>query len=190
MVYGGLINKQMTARLQALGVNAIGLTGADGNLLPATRRNPVPVDFGYVGDVKTGAVNVRLLQSLLEQQAVPVLAPLTHSEGTMLNTNADTIAASVAIALSTLYEVRLVYCFEKTGVLADVNNPNSVIRNINTQRYRELLEAGALHDGILPKLENAFDAISKGVQEVLIGDAKDLITNTGPVTTGTLITRD
>jgi len=189
MVYGGLVNKQIVARLQSLGVNAIGLTGADGNLLPATRRSPVPVDFGFVGDVKTETVNVELLNSLISQRMVPVLAPLTHDKGTMLNTNADTIAASVAIALSGRFDVRLVYCFEKRGVLSDVNNPASVIQNINSERYRQLLSDGVLHDGILPKLENAFDAISRGVKEVLIGDAADLLTNTGAETTGTLITR-
>ena len=190
MVYGGLVNKQLVARLQALGVNAIGLTGADGNLLPATKRSPIPVDFGAVGDVQAGSVNTRLLQSLLSVSAVPVLAPLTHEAGSMLNTNADTIAASVAIALSGSFEVRLVYCFEKTGVLEDVDRPDSVIRAMNVARYQQLLKAGALHDGILPKLENAFDALSKGVHEVLIGDAADLMNNTGPVTVGTLITRD
>lgn len=189
MVYGGLVNKQIVARLQSLGVNAIGLTGADGNLLPATRRSPVPVDFGFVGDVKTETVNVELLNSLISQRMVPVLAPLTHDKGTMLNTNADTIAASVAITLSGRFDVRLVYCFEKRGVLSDVNNPASVIQNINSERYRQLLSEGVLHDGILPKLENAFDAISRGVKEVLIGDAADLLTNTGAETTGTLITR-
>ena len=190
MVYGGLVNKQLVARLQTLGVNAIGLTGADGDLLPATKRKAAPVDFGFVGDVRMEAVNVPLLNALLSLKAVPVLAPLTHGEGSMLNTNADTIAASVAIALSKTFDVRLVYCFEKTGVLEDVNRPDSVIHSMNMARYRKLLEAGALHDGILPKLENAFDAISKGVSEVLIGDAADLRTNTGAVTTGTLITRD
>ncbi|MFM7328700.1 MAG: acetylglutamate kinase [Bacteroidota bacterium] len=190
MVYGGLVNKQLVARLQALGVNAIGLTGADGNLFPATKRKPEPVNFGFVGDVRTDAVNVQLLGTLLSGSAVPVLAPLTHEAGTMLNTNADTIAASVAIALSNSYDVRLVYCFEKTGVLEDVSKPDSVIRSMTKARYQQLLTAGALHDGILPKLENAFDAISKGVKEVLIGDAADLRTNTGAVTTGTLITQD
>lgn len=188
MVYAGLVNKQIVAGLQQAGDNAIGLTGADGAVIRATKRAAGEVDFGYVGDLHADSVNIGLLQGLLESRATPVLAPLTLGNGTLLNTNADTIASSVAVALSTKYDVRLMYCFEKQGVLKDVSNPESVIRRLDHRSYREWLAAGIFHDGILPKLENAFAAIESGVKEVLIGDAKDLRKNTGEVTSGTLIT--
>lgn len=188
MVYGGLLNKQLVTKLQHKGVNAMGLTGADGALIRATRRPVGEVDFGFVGDLNAQSVNTELLASLLEKDIVPVIAPLSLGESTLLNTNADTIASSLAVAMSSQYHVRLVYCFEKTGVLENVNDPKSVLRHIDTARYRALLESGALHDGILPKLENAFQAIRDGVQEVLIGDAADLLRNTSQDTVGTLIT--
>lgn len=188
MVYGGLVNKQMVAQLQQLGVNAIGLTGADGNIIRATKRPANEIDFGFVGDLNEDSVNRTLLFSLLEQEVVPVLAPLTHGNGTILNTNADTIAQAVAVALSGRHDVRLIYCFDKTGVLRDVNQSDSVITKLNNLEYQNLLAAGALHDGILPKLENAFEAIGQGVREVLIGDAENLLKNTTSDTIGTLIT--
>lgn len=188
MVYGGLINKQVVAQLQKKGVNAMGLTGADGRLIQATRRPAGAVDYGFVGDLNPASVNRPLLSTLLEQGVVPVVAPLTLGDGTMLNTNADTIASSLAVAMGETYNVRLVYCFEKTGVLEDVNKPESTIRHMDGKRYADLLAAGALHDGILPKLENAFAAIHAGVREVLIGDAADLSQNIGEETKGTLIT--
>ncbi|MBM3176776.1 MAG: acetylglutamate kinase [Bacteroidetes bacterium] len=188
MVYGGLVNKQMVAQLQQLGVNAIGLTGADGNAIHATRRPAKEIDFGLVGDLSDSSVNRTFLFSLLEQELVPVLAPLTYGDGTILNTNADTIAQAVAVALSARHDVRLIYCFDKTGVLRDVNQPDSVITKLNTVDYQNLLASGALHDGILPKLENAFEAIGQGVKEVLIGDAENLLKNTSSDTLGTLIT--
>ena len=188
MVYGGLINKQVVAKLQQRGVNAMGLTGADGKLIQATRRPAGEVDYGFVGDLNSDSVNRPLLATLLAQGVVPVVAPLTLGEGTMLNTNADTIASALAVAMGDTHHVRLVYCFEKTGVLENVQDPSSVISHLNGKRYAELLAAGALHDGILPKLENAFAAIRAGVREVLIGDAADLTENIGPETKGTLIT--
>ncbi len=188
MVYGGLINKKIIARLQQLGSNAMGVTGADGNLLSATKRKPGTVDYGFVGDLTPASVNHELLNLLLNNRIIPVFAPLTHADGTMLNTNADTIASTVAVAMSKHFNVRLMYCFEKAGVLEDVNNPESVIKKINQEKYASLLKAGVLHDGILPKLENAFDAIRAGVREVLIGDADHLEKNTSAETTGTLIT--
>lgn len=188
MVYGGLINKQITAKLQQLGVNAMGVTGADGNMIKATKRPVGEVDFGFVGDLNEESVNSTLLYFLLKQNIIPVFAPLTHAEGQMLNTNADTIASAVSVALSKHFDVRLVYCFEKRGVLENVSNPDSVITTLTLPKYKQLLEAGALHDGILPKIEAAFDAIRSGVKEVVIGDAQDLKKNTGTETTGTLIT--
>lgn len=188
MVYGGLVNKQIVAHLQQWGCNALGVTGADGNMIKAVRRPVREVDFGYVGDITADSVNSTLLYFLLKQNVVPVFAPLTYSEGMMLNTNADTIASVLAISLSKHFDVRLIFCFEKKGVLREVNDENSVIRNLNESTYRQLLSEGAFHDGILPKLENAYAAIHSGVKEVLIGQASDLIRNTRVDTEGTLIT--
>ncbi len=189
MVYGGLINKQMVARLQALDCNAMGVTGADGNLLKATKRPVKEIDYGFVGDITPESVNSTLLYFLLKQNVIPVFAPLTYADGVMLNTNADTIASMLAIALSKHFDVRLIFCFEKKGVLKNVDDENSVIRELNTSLYEKLLPTGAFADGILPKLENAFKAIQSGVKEVLIGDATHLTRNTGQETEGTLITK-
>ncbi|NUN99528.1 MAG: acetylglutamate kinase [Saprospiraceae bacterium] len=189
MVYGGLVNKQLVAKLQAAGCNAIGLTGADGNVLPAHKRPVKTIDYGFVGDTTADAVNTAWLYELLAGGTTPVFAPLTHDNaGTLLNTNADTIASVLAMALSTRFEVRLIFCFEKKGVLLDVNDPDSVIRHLSWSEYNKYLLEGAFADGILPKLENAYSAIQAGVQEVLIGDAADLIKNTSEKTEGTLIT--
>jgi acetylglutamate kinase len=188
MVYGGLVNKQIVAHLQQWGCNALGVTGADGNMIKAVKRPVKDIDFGYVGDITPDSVNSTLLYFLLKQNVVPVFAPLTYADGMMLNTNADTIASVLAISLSKHFDVRLIFCFEKKGVLRDVNDENSVIRNLNEGEYQRLLAAGAFHDGILPKLENAYSAIHAGVKEVLIGEASDLIRNTRVDTEGTLIT--
>lgn len=188
MVYGGLVNKQLVAQLQQQGCNAMGVTGADGNLIRAVKRPVKDIDYGFVGDIKPESVNTALLYFLLKQNAVPVFAPLTHAEGHMLNTNADTIASVLAVALSKHFDVRLVFCFEKKGVLRDVNSNDSVIRHLNEKNYKELLGQGVFADGILPKLENAYAAIHAGVREVLIGEAGDLVRNTGQETEGTLIT--
>lgn len=188
MVYGGLVNKQIVSRLQAMGCNAIGLTGADGNVIPAVKRPVKQIDYGFVGDIRADQVNTSWLQALLGGGMVPVFAPLTHAQGSMLNTNADTIASVLAVALSKYYSVRLIYCFEKKGVLRDVNDEHSVIHHMPRQLYEELLQGKALLDGILPKLENAYAAIQAGVEEVLIGEASDLTRNTGQETAGTLIT--
>lgn len=188
MVYGGLVNKQIVSTLQQLDCNAIGLTGADGNVIKAVKRPVKDIDYGFVGDIKAEGVNTSLLYFLLKQNTVPVFAPLTHANGAMLNTNADTIASVLAVALAKHFDVRLIFCFEKRGVLMDVNDQGSVIRHLPRKKYDELLPKGVFADGILPKLENAFDAIQTGVKEVLIGEAKDLLKNTGQETEGTLIT--
>jgi acetylglutamate kinase len=188
MVYGGLVNKQIVAALQALGCNALGLTGADGNIIAAVKRPARETDFGFVGDIHEGNVNTSLVTSLLNEGVLPVFAPLTHADGVMLNTNADTIASVLAVALSRYYHVRLIYCFEKKGVLRDVNDAGSVIHHLPKRLYDDLLEKKALADGILPKLENAYAAIDAGVSEVLIGDADDIARNIGEETEGTLIT--
>jgi acetylglutamate kinase len=188
MVYGGLVNKQIVATLQTMGCNAMGITGADGNMIKAVKRPVKDIDYGFVGDIKPEGVNTSLLFFLLKQNAVPVFAPLTHADGNMLNTNADTIASVLAVAMSKHFDVRLIYCFEKKGVLMDVAKEESVITHLPKKLYDELLPKNVFADGILPKLENAFGAIHAGVKEVLIGEASDLLKNTGQKTDGTLIT--
>jgi acetylglutamate kinase len=188
MVYGGLVNKQIVAQLQQLGCNALGVTGADGNLIRATKRPVKDIDYGYVGDITPASVNSQLLYFLLKQNTVPVVAPLTHADGKMLNTNADTIASVLAVSLGKHFDVRLIFCFEKKGVLRNVDDASSVIRHLPKDLYQELLGKKAFADGILPKLENAYAAIHAGVREVLIGEAGDLTKNTGKETEGTLIT--
>jgi len=188
MVYGGLINKKLVAALQSMHCNAIGLTGADANIIPANKRPVTEIDFGFVGDIKNEAVGVEILQALLDKNLVPVLAPLTHDgQGQLLNTNADTIASALAVALCEQYEVRLIYCFEKKGVLEDIADASSVIQLIDKKKYQLLLDGKKLADGILPKIDNAFAAINSGVQEVLIGHADDLLQNITDATTGTII---
>jgi acetylglutamate kinase len=188
MVYGGLVNKKIVAQLQSLNCNAIGLTGADANIIPASKRPVKDIDYGLAGDVKAENINADVLNVLLQQNITPVIAPLTHDgNGQILNTNADTIASSLAIALSKLYDVRLIYCFEKKGILTDVEDDNSVINLITNEKYQQLLEQKKLFDGIIPKIDNAFAAINNGVKEVLIGHADDLLQNLTETTKGTLI---
>jgi acetylglutamate kinase len=189
MVYGGLVNKQIVAQLQAHHCNAMGVTGADGNLIKAVKRPKGEVDFGFVGDITSESVNSTLLYFLLKQNVIPVFAPLTHADGSILNTNADTIASVLAISLSKHFDTRLIFCFEKTGVLQDVNKEDSVITSLDKKLYEKLLKDGSFHDGILPKLENAFSAINAGVKEVLIGEHTHLLANIGYETKGTLITQ-
>lgn len=190
MVYGGLVNKKIVAKLQALQCNAIGLTGADANIIPATKR-PVTkegIDFGFVGDVVASQLSIAKFQLFLTNGLTPIVAPLTHDgKGQMLNTNADTIASSLAVALSATYNVRLIYCFEKKGVLENVDDENSAIPLITKDIYQQLKEGNKLFDGILPKIDNAFAAIDSGVKEVLIGHADNLLQNVTEKTTGTLI---
>lgn len=188
MVYGGLVNKQIVAKLQQMNCNALGVTGADGNMIRATKRPVKEIDYGFVGDIKPEGVNTALLYFLLKQNTIPVFAPLTHADGKILNTNADTIASVLAVALSKHFDVRLIFCFEKKGVLLDVNRHDSVIHHLPKSMYNELLPKKVFADGILPKLENAYAAIQAGVKEVLIGEAADLTRNTGRETEGTLIT--
>lgn len=187
MVYGGLINKQIVAQLQEFHCNALGVTGADGNMIKAVKRPVKEVDYGFVGDVTAHSVNSTLLYFLLKQNVIPIFAPLTYADGTILNTNADTIASVLSIALSKHFDVRLIFCFEKKGVLKNVSDENSVIRLLTESSYKQGLEEGIFADGILPKLENSFSAIHAGVKEVLIGEAGDLIKNTKEETEGTLI---
>lgn len=173
MVYGGLVNKDIVARLQALGENAIGLTGADMNLIMSVKRPVDLVNFGYVGDVKY--VNTRSLKSILEAGAVPVLAPLTHDkEGTMLNTNADTIASSVARALAGEYSVTLTFCSSTPGVLRNLDDPTTLVKTISKADFDSMVSDGIISEGMIPKLQNAFEAINDGVSKVVITSPSDL----------------
>ena len=173
MVYAGYINKNIVAKLQAAGCNAIGLTGADGDLIKAHKRIHATIDYGFVGDVD--AVNSELLSELINKDQTIVIAPITHDgTGQLLNTNADTIAQEVAKAMSSKYNVRLIYSFEKKGVLLDVNDESSVIPKINETYYQELKAKELIFAGMLPKLENAFSALQQGVGQVIIGKAEEL----------------
>ena len=180
MVYAGLINKNIVAQLQANGCNANGLSGADGNVILAHKRmakaaafGETSVDYGFAGDVD--AVNAGFLQHLLQQNIVPVLSPITHDgKGQLLNTNADTIAQETAKALSKMYPVHLIYSFEKKGVLLNVDDENSVVPRINHAGYGELKNKGLVFAGMIPKLDNAFSALERGVKKVTIGKAEDL----------------
>lgn len=175
MVYAGLINKEIVAGFQKDGCNAIGLSGADANIIPATRRAPQPIDFGYVGDVNPQMINDRFLFSLLSMGITPVICAITHDgNGSLLNTNADTIASSIAIAMSKHYSTKLVYCFEKNGVLLDPGDDDSVISLITYDHFQNLKKEGIISKGMIPKLDNAFKAISNGVSEVEIKHASNL----------------
>ena len=175
MVYAGLVNKNIVAGLQMHGCNAIGLSGADGNCIKATKRPVKSIDYGWVGDILEDSVNVTSLSSFLSSDFVPVFSAITHDgNGKLLNTNADTIASSIAVALSSSFETSLIYCFEKKGVLRDVNDDNSVVSVIRENDFIPLQKEGTVSGGMIPKLHNAFEAIKKGVKEVLIGQASDL----------------
>lgn len=189
MVYAGLINKKLVAALQALKCNAIGLTGADANILPAIKRPVGEIDYGYAGDLNSEP-DTESIQVFIKNNLVPVIAPLTHNgQGQLLNINADTIASALAVALSKSYDVRLIYCFEKKGVLENLEDETSVISSIDKEKYKQLLQDKKLANGILPKIDNAFAAIDSGVKEVLIGDANDLLQNVTENVTGTLFTK-
>ena len=214
MVYAGWCNKNITALLQSEGCNAIGLTGADGNAIRAMKRPPVfveslgkDVDYGYVGDVKAESVNSAFIYSLMERGIVPVFNAINHDgEGNLLNTNADTIASSVACALAgyryrdcrdvcsrceecthcsddgrLTHETELIYCFEKDGVLYDKDDDSSVIPEIDRERFASLKAEGRVADGMIPKLANSFKAIDSGVGRVIIKHARNLLNDKGTV---------
>lgn len=178
MVYGGLVNKNIVARLQALDVNALGLTGADMDVIRSEKRPVKEIDYGFVGDVKH--VKSETLQWLIDKDIVPIMAPLTHDgKGNILNTNADTIAAETAQAMSVHYDVTLVYCFEKKGVLMDENDDNSVISRLDKELYQKYIDEGVITGGMLPKLDNAFRSIEKGVKAVIITQASEIAKDSG-----------
>lgn len=173
MVYAGYINKNIVARLQSFHCNAIGLCGADGDAILAHKRNHPVLDYGYVGDVD--AINTDLISSLLAKNLAPVFAPITHDQqGQLLNTNADTIAQELAKGMCGEYEVTLVYCFEKSGVLLDAEDESTVIPVINPASYKELKAKEKIFAGMIPKLDNAFAALNSGVSKVIIGKAEKL----------------
>ncbi|MDO5446418.1 MAG: acetylglutamate kinase [Prevotellaceae bacterium] len=180
MVYAGLINKQIVAKLQALDCNAIGLSGADANIIPAHKRLPTPIDFGFVGDIVPDEINIAAITTLLQSGITPVFCALTHdSKGSMLNSNADSIASALAQSLSALFEVHLVYCFELPGVMKDIEDSASLITDITPIIYNQLRADGIISKGMIPKIDNAFAAIRKGVKCVIIKSSDNLANNIG-----------
>jgi len=178
MVYAGLVNKNIVAQLQKMRIDAIGLTGADMNLIVSEKRPVKEIDYGFVGDVKR--INASALMELLKQNYLPVIAPLTHDgNGNLLNTNADTIAGEIAKSLAFDWNVRLIYCFEKKGVLLDENNEESLISTLNFDLFQQYKAEGVIHGGMIPKLDNAFQVLSAGVREVIITQTSDLNTGKG-----------
>ena len=183
MVYAGLVNKQIVAALQAKGMNAVGLTGADLDVIRSVKRPVVSIDYGFVGDVK--AVNSEILSNLIRMNVIPVMAPLTHDgNGQMLNTNADTIAGETAKALADSFDVTLIYCFEKKGVLRDAEDEDSVIPVMTQDDFTNYVHQGVIQGGMIPKLENAFSAIKAGVKQVIITSAESLGEHQGTVIKG------
>lgn len=181
MSYAGLSNKKIVSQLQKQGVNAVGLTGADGNCIEAVKRPVITIDYGFAGDITQ--VNTAVFSSLMTQDFVPVLCAITHDKkGQLLNTNADTIAAQVATAMSEEYDVTLFYCFEHAGVLKDINNPNEVIGLLSKEETDALIVQGIIHQGMVPKLHNGFDALQNGVKKVVISNVAALLDTNAPKT--------
>ena len=185
MVYGGLINKKIVAKLQAINCDAIGLTGVDANCVKAEKRKNVEVDFGFVGDIKAGGVNEHRISQLIEMGITPVFSAITHDgKGNLLNTNADTMASKIAISMVDQYDSQLTFCFEKKGVLLDVNDENSLLETINPVEYNKLIDSKKISEGMIPKLDSAFDALINGVETVKICHAEELNS------TGTALMKD
>lgn len=186
MVYAGLINKNLVAELQSYGQNAIGLTGADGNAITSKKRSIKEVDFGFVGDVEK--VNTVLLETLLQQDIAPVFSAITHDgQGQLLNTNADTIASEIATSLAKKHQVKLYFCFDKKGVLMDADDPSTLVPLINEDIFKKLLNDQVIHSGMIPKLENAFNALDKGVSNVWMGLPENLLLASRGENAGTII---
>lgn len=179
MVYGGLINKNLVAQLQSMNMNALGLTGADLNIIPARKRQNTEIDFGYVGDFHIHEINTKSFTWLLENDVIPVFCALTHDQkGSLLNTNADTMAAGIASALAKNYYVTLYYCFEKSGVLLNLEN-DIAIPDLSYDAFHDLKEKKIIAAGMLPKLENAFNALHAGVEQVIIGNVNGISSRKG-----------
>lgn len=180
MVYAGLLNKRIVALLQREGCNALGMSGADGGVIPATRRNSVPIDFGFVGDIDASKIDSDLIRTLLESGITPVFCAITHDgKGSLLNSNADSVASAVAIAASKIAPSELHFCFEKSGVLRDVEDENSLITEIRPDNYALLRAEGAISKGMIPKIDNAFAAIEAGVESVVIKHSDNLLNECG-----------
>ena len=178
MVYAGLVNKNKVAKLQQRGINALGFTGADLNIIKSVKRPVVNIDYGFVGDVV--GVQTDVLLSLINQGAVPIVSPITHDgNGQLLNTNADTIASELACALAKDCTVKLIYCFEKPGVLLNANDDNSVIAELNYNTFKKYQQQGIINAGMIPKLDNGFSAIKQGVSSVVITNTDGLKNNGG-----------
>lgn len=182
MVYAGLINKRIVALLQSIGVDAIGLSGADASIIKATRRNPEPVDYGFVGDIDPLDVNDRMLAALTDRGLTPVVCAIMHDgAGTLLNCNADSVASAIATGMSRRGRCSLIYCFEKPGVLADPDDDNSVIERIDSRNFEALKASGAITKGMIPKITNALAATDSGVSEVIIKSSADLLSGGGTI---------
>lgn len=174
MVYAGKINTSIVAKLQSLGCNAVGCSGADANSIQSNKRIVSEIDYGFVGDIES--INSSYISVLLKSSYTPVFSAITHDKkGQLLNTNADTIASSLAIALASTFDVSLYYCFEKKGVLKDKNIDDSLIKTINKTTYEDLLSAGIISDGMLPKLKNCFEALENKVNKVCVGQPSALL---------------
>lgn len=174
MVYAGSINKNIVSKLQAMNVNAMGLSGADGNLISSHRRQNSNIDYGYVGDIDS--VNVQLLELIVGNNIVPVICPLTHDgQGLLLNTNADTIASKIAVFCQDKWEVALSYCFEHKGVLVDVENPEITVESISSQTVDEMIKKSIIDKGLLPKVSNALNAAQSGIQNIVICGIDNLL---------------
>lgn len=185
MVYAGKINKLIVSQLQAKSCKALGLSGADGNAIRSIKRPVEPIDFGYVGDVVE--VNTNFINLLIREKLVPIFCAITHdNNGQLLNTNADTIASELAMALANDYQIELFYCFEKKGVLNDVLNENSVIKKLDFSLYKDLKESGQIADGMIPKLDNSFHALNRNVKKVSIGQPDMIFKSNSIFTTLTL----
>lgn len=177
MVYAGWTNKSLVADLQSMGVNALGVSGADLNLIQANKRQSRDIDYGWVGDISK--VYIKRWAFLLENSIVPVVCAISHDQkGHLLNTNADTMATEVAMALNEKYKIRLLYCFEKKGVMLDQNDETTIIKSLDREYYSELKSKGVINKGMLPKLENAFKASTKGIEDVYICSAQDILNYT------------
>jgi acetylglutamate kinase len=182
MVYAGLINKRIVAGLQSRGCNAIGLTGADGNVVPAKRRAAEPIDFGYVGDIDPATINDNFINTLLNSGIVPIFCAIMHdNHGCLLNCNADSVASSIAIATARIAKSDMIYCFEKDGVLTDIDNPNSLIEEITPSLYAKLKDEGVINKGMIPKIDNALNAVANGVAKVVIKNSDNLLNERGTI---------
>lgn len=176
MTYAGWVNKTIVAALQSRQCNALGLSGADANLIPALKRPVKDLDYGWVGDIDKARVNTAFLNNVLAMGIAPVIAPIScNADGHLLNINADTIAKTVAEAMSSCYRVKLVYCFEKSGLLRDINDDSSVINEIDFTLAEQLKTEGIISAGMVPKIDNALEAVSNGVSEVVVGHAKNIL---------------